>query len=296
MDYKFSVFQQDLGAALKALEAEDFENLNIFANRLMSNAILGENRRLALPGLFLKDVSILVGSLKVRTSATTLSIAMAVTKSYGRKLTKQTTNIDFSEDDLWKGFLEFTSDIRKFTLTQEEEKAYKDDIDFARSATKWFSRFLADHKEELLHQKNQLLKGVLNETNRIYRCHGEQLPEIYATALITSLDRCNDYIKLISLSKDDFEQRVRKDVLPHVDEIVTILSEDTPNSERVNQVLWSLVRKWREFYIEFMEVRRVTVEPVFEPEKGIELPEETKVKLTKAITESLEKETGKKSK
>jgi hypothetical protein len=55
----------------------------------------------------------------------------------------------------------------------------------------------------------------------------------------------------------------------------------------VTETLWELVKAWRQFFIEYMELPRPT-----KVERGIELPEEAKRKITESVTKALEKEIG----
>jgi translation initiation factor 2 alpha subunit (eIF-2alpha) len=51
-------------------------------------------------------------------------------------------------------------------------------------------------------------------------------------------------------------------------------------------LLWNLVKTWRELFIQFGEL----LPPGVALQKGIELPEDLKKKLTESITKTLEKE------
>jgi hypothetical protein len=54
MPYENNVFKLDLRAIQRALERHDFDNLNIFSNRIMSNAYLLNGMQYALPGFIIK--------------------------------------------------------------------------------------------------------------------------------------------------------------------------------------------------------------------------------------------------
>ncbi len=281
---------QDIDAAVEALNEEDFENLNIFANRIMSNAILGDERKFALPGFFLKDIYVLLGSLKVKTATAPFSSIMSLAKGYAKRLQEETTEDAFTEGDLWSEYYKLLESLRHFTLTEAEEKAYKDSPVFTHDAFQWLISYLGNNKDTLLHSKNQLLRGINNEMSRLYRCHGGEISELYAISLVTALGRCDDYVKIIARDSAEYEKLTKEMTLPLTERLIAVLKSNPPVSQDVNELLWELIKQWRQFFLKYMETRRASIELVSEPEKGIELPEETRKKLTSAITKSLEGE------
>jgi len=290
MPYDFKAFRQDLLASIKALEEEDFRNMNIYSNRIMGNAIFGDNGKLALPGFFLKEIALVVGNIKTLKPTAPFSTAKTLATKYTNELFKQTNQPNFNEIDLWTQYHEFLNEIRKFTMDSLEEKAYTSpNQSFTREAFDWLISFLDKHKDILNSPKNLLLKGIINEMNRLYKVHGVQLIDIYSMSLITALSRCNDYIEISARSESDFEKKVKTEILPYVEKTVLILRQKPPDIHLVNDLLWTLIRVWREYFIQYME-RGLELRVVSEPEKTIELPEETRKKLTETITKSLEKD------
>jgi hypothetical protein len=290
MAYEFTVFQQDLRAAVMALKEEDLRSLNLYSNRIMANAIFGNDRRLFLPGFFLKDLCPILGFLKERAATSALSTAKAQSNAYAERLLEQTNRPDFNEEQLWKSYHETRGIVIRFTMDATEEKAYGQlNPSFTHEAFRWLISYLDERKDILLHPRNLLLKGILNEMGRIYRSHGAQISETYSMALVTALDWCDEYVMTTSRSDSECEERVKKEILPYVERVVTLLREHPSSSDMVNELLWDLVKKWRLYFIEYMERGRVEMEAIPKPEKGIELPEETRKKLTEAITKSLEK-------
>lgn len=296
MGYDFMVFRQDLNAAVNSLQSEDFTNTTVFSNRIMSNALFGSERKLALVGFFLRDVSLVIGGIRARAAATPFSTALSLTKTYASGVLEKTKDPNFSEDDLWILYHDFHLKIRQVYLTSTEQNVYSEtNVAFTRESFKWLLSYLESHANSLLHQKSLLVKGITNEMNRIYWVHGGDLEETYCLSLMTALDRCNDYVKFISGSQvtgpqGEYQERIEKDILPYVKKVVALLRDGQPNKGDVNEVVWELTRRWREYFLEFMEQRTVSIQPIYQPEKGIELPEETRDKLTKAITTSLEEE------
>jgi hypothetical protein len=78
------------------------------------------------------------------------------------------------------------------------------------------------------------------------------------------------------------------EILPHVSEIVHALDQADQKNEwvaEIDKILWDLTKRWREYFIKYLEVGRfVSVE------REMPLPEEAKKRLTEAVARSLEKE------
>jgi len=76
------IIEQDVKAAYLAFRSDDFRLMNIFANRIMSNAILSENPRLTLSGFFLKEIARICGEIKARQDLTTFSTSKSHADAY----------------------------------------------------------------------------------------------------------------------------------------------------------------------------------------------------------------------
>jgi hypothetical protein len=280
------VIGEDLKAALGAFRDDDFGNVNVFANRIMSNAIFGENQKIFLPGFFLKDVAFTFGLLKARKTPMPFATAKAHGFSYVENLGKSLTSLD--EEQLWKDFHEFNDKIRKFEMTTWEEKSYSDNPKFTNESFRWLLSYLNSHKEILSDPRNFLLKGIINETVRIYRVHSATLNDTVLLCLMIALDRNYDYMCKVWDRPDARiidERKLKELILPSIDQIVAMGNKELKINE-ADALLWNLVKTWRELFIQFGEL----LPPGVALQKGIELPEDLKKKLTESITKTLEKE------
>lgn len=279
------VIAEDLIAALEAFRTDSFDNVNIFANRIMSNAIFGPDTQLFLCGFFLKDVAFTFMGLKTRQKA----IAYSTAKSHGFSFVEFLVNSasSFDEEKLWKEFHSFNDSIRKFEMSEFEEKSYSDNIEFTKDAFSWLFDYLKMNTGILLDSRNLLLKGILNEMHRIFRVHSGGLAETVLMSLIKALDRYYEYFRRIYARPNGRidEERFKKDVLPYLDQIEKAFSPRLKLGE-ADSTLWNLVKGWREFFIQRMEL----ISPRLTFEKGIEMPEELKKKLSESMTRTLEKE------
>jgi hypothetical protein len=238
-----------------------------------------------LPGFFLKDVSFTFGLLKTRKSATAYSTAKAHGFSFVETLGKLLPSLD--EKELWKEFHGFNDKIRKFEMDDFEEKSYSDNPGFTKQSYQWLLSYLDSNKNTLFDPHNLLLKGVINEMIRIFRVNSGTVEDIVVIYLLEALDRNYDYIGGFHGRSDARlinKEKVEKDILPFVDQIVKVYGQG--KIAEADAILWTLVKGWRELFIQYMELPT----PGFALQKGIELPEELKKKLAESITKTMEKE------
>ncbi len=286
---------QDLDAAIAAFAKDRFDMMNIFANRLMANVVFGATPLLALAGFFAKDIAFTYGVLKRQGGDVAFSTAKSIGVAYLETLKSAIHCETPDEDKLWRNYHDLRSKLRGFALSEFETGAYTDDEEFAKDSVGWLLKYLDGHKETLLNPNNVLLKGIPNEIDRVFRVHGGSLVVTYAVSLLVALDRYYQYLVLSFSSEGPPQAKsgIREVLFPLVDTITSLLlSDERIDSHRVDTLLWDLVKGWREFFIQFMDVQ---TRPGMVVERGIELPEDAKRDLAQALTGALEKETGKKA-
>jgi len=284
--------QQDILAATKALEKDDFENMNIFANRAMSNAMFGPDRKLFLLGFFLKDVALDLMGIRAAKKPAAVATAKVLASSFVEKMKEVARKEDFQEAEVWTLYLDYSNKIRKHTVTEIEEQVYGNGTEFMRVATNWLIQHLDKNRGVLLEPRNQFLKGILNELTRIYRIHDIDLRELYVLSILIALERLYGYMEMSPRTADGCldEKKIRDGVFPFIDRIVHIFGDEKQQTSatEVNEVLQELTYKWREAFIHYMELRPA---PGLIAERGVQLPEETRKKISEAISRTLEKET-----
>ena len=227
------------------LRTNSFDTANILANRIMSNAIFGENSKIFLPGFFLKDVAFHFGLLKAKEFQYGFSTAKSHGFTFVDSLSKQLPTID--ENELWNRFLSYNEKMRSFESTDWENKSYSVDSKFTCESFKWFLTYLQKNKSALLDPRNFLIKGMINEMTRVYRAHSAELKDFTNLYLIIALDRNYDYICRIWNRPDVRlidEEGVKKFIFPAVDKILSLSLQEF-KIEDVDVLLWELVRQWR---------------------------------------------------
>jgi hypothetical protein len=173
-------------------------------------------------------------------------------------------------------------------MSDWEEKSYSDNTKFTNESFKWLLAYLQSHKDVLSDPRNFLIQGIMNEMTRVYRVHSATLRDIILLCLLIALARDYDYACRVWSRPDARiidEKQMKELILPAVDKIVA-LSKQEFGIDEADAFLWELVKTWREFFIQFGEL----LPPGVALQKGIELPEDLKKKLTESLTRSLEKE------
>ncbi len=290
MEFEYTVQDQDLKAVINALDQDDFRGMNIFANRVMSNAAIVDNKRLGIVGFFLKDVALLLSSIQRRETGA-IATAKSAAKDFVDPIPRKVQDKEMPLSELWKQYHEFRLAFKKFEMDKVEEKVYvEQSSNFTDQAMDWMVRFLVENRTSLTDPQNLFLKGILNEASRLFKSHGGSIRTLRLISLITALDRVNDYVRYTSLRPENFSHLAEGKILP-LAELVTQLATTQQDTESgsYDDLLWDLIKKWREYFIiyyELLSARR--------PQGEVELSEELQQKLTKAVSESLERELTKK--
>ena len=291
--YDANIFQQDLKAAMNALEKDDYDNLNIFANRIMSNAHLAGGKEQMVCGIMLKDLALTLLPLPQKKNAKSKSTAKALAAGFLKKMYEQREEI--STENLWIEYNVFGNSVLHHMLTDYEESAYSGkNSEFTHGIVKILLEKLDQEKAKLIDPGCLLLKGILNEISRLSKVHTCELSDEFAFALITALDRCYDYIVFVYRETDEFVNEVKTKIIPEIEKIIEIMKKvETNNGNWISDIdlkLFELSNKWRDYFLSYMELGS----PV--KEKMIRIPNESRKKLTEAIARSLEEELPTKNK
>lgn len=283
-DLVFSVTAEDIKVAAEAFRLDDFEMLNILGNRIMSNCIYCEESKLALVGLFVKQLALTYLEVKAHFPS-----HLPVAKSAGRDYLDSLNSFSQTTDQttLWQNFQKFTDTMRFNLISDEERHNYTEKPDFTASSFVWLLQYLTKERELLSDSNCVILKGILNEMGRIYNMHGGTLKEIYINCLVVALDRYFDYFRIrYRMSSGEIDRDSLKMIFfPFIDEILQVTSpEKDINSDKINEIILDLTQGWRLFFVQYMELTpKISKKP-------IELPEESKRKLSEALGKALEKE------
>jgi len=274
------IIEQDVKAAYSAFKNDDFTDTNIFANRIMANAILGEDSRLILVGFFLKEMARIYGPIKARKDLSTFSTAKSLGDVYIRSI-----NSKGSINELWEQYHEFYNRVRGHRQDEYEKQSYKENVEFTRFAFRWLIEKLSEDRNTFFNENNQFMRGILNEMDRILKVHGGALVELYAWSLVKALQFYYGYVDYFG--KDKRREIIEKSVFPYIDDITKTFLQDEVDSKQVTLLLHRMIVDWRICFIHFMERPRFV--PI-EREKRVPITEETKKKISETVSKALEEE------
>jgi len=293
MSYGEVILKQDLMAAMKSLDKDDFDNLNIFANRIMSNSYIFEDREKMICGFLIKDLALTLLPLGQKKNSKAKGVTKALAIGFLKKIYDQTAN-PINTENLWSEYHKFSNSVSNSTFMESEEGSYSGkNPEFTNNAVNILLVKLEENKTKLIKPNCLLLKGILNEIGRLYKVHGGDLHDEFAHALITSLDRCYEYIQMTTTGVE-FENEVKTRILPEIQRILEIMKKINDNNGKwmsdVDEEIFKLCAWWRDYFLLYMEHGQQI------KDKVIRIPEESRAKLTEAIARSLEEELPKKNK
>lgn len=274
------VLSEDIDAVIRAYDSNNFRLMNILANRVVSNSVFFSEVDF-LPGFIYKDVALTFSRLKVQKSDT-ISTATTVCRPILEKIKESffARERDKTPEDLWAIYLEYNLRIRDFVMNEEEKAVYSINYDFTANSYNWLIKYLEENKLLLKNKKNRLLDGILNEMDRILKCHSGKLREITIVCLIRALS----YIYLYMLYVGTDEERNK--IFPLLDRTLDTIKKDKIVYIDASKLLKDILIEWRKYYINYMDVivGRETIQ------RGIVLPDEVKDKISESISKTLEEE------
>jgi len=283
-------FSEDLMAAKLAMDKDNFYLMSILGNRIMSNAVFltQDPKPVLLAGVFVKDVATELLLVSARAKTEPISTARATAKPFLDKIGSMALSGKFDDSAFWSMYEDFIEKVRRFAIVEVEEKSYSANRKFTAIVVEWLVRYLSENKKLLLDHRNQLFGGILNELGRIFRVHGAAKKELVVIVVLGYLEKLYAYVRFASTKTDGTLEPdlVQSEIYPFVEKLPQILKGEDVALTEGTSLLVDLALKWRSYFIRYFELR--FAQGVV-PEQGNELPEETKKKITEAVTRTMEK-------
>jgi hypothetical protein len=280
------ITRQDFAAAKAAFEERDFRLMNILANRLMSNVLVGseDEKMFALPGFFLKDMALDFITLRDDAGLNDLhKIAKASIAQVEEALKR-----DLDLASFWSAYLKYWNDTRKLNMSAAERKSYKDNAAFTSRAISFLSKELFTGESVFL-ENSLIIKGFLQEMDRIIRCHGADDREMVLCLLVKVMDWLHDYYRLACSSAQGVvnSECIKTKLSPFLERIKRWHDEqEQAPYKNASDILCDGILEWRRYYIVYLERGRLSAEA----ERRIELPLDTKKRIGDTIVEALQKD------
>lgn len=289
--YTNTIFRYDLDAYGYSVKEKDFKNANIFANRIMSNAALFDTKGYGIIGHILKEIAVDGMNLQQTTDVSEVpTYAKESSKVVGQILKELESGIDLNQ--IWNAYNNQQISTHHLFMIKIEKSAYlKPDTSFSNNALDKLISYMNKNKKLFLYRPNNFIIGILNEIGRIGKVHNLNSDDEHFVSLLRMLYKIDDYVKHTSASSD-FSLRVEKEVLPFVDKIINthnLLKKGDATNDDVDDLLWSMIKTWRNYFVKFIEPNSVP-NSIRREQETTETPEATE--LIKEITKHIEEEAG----
>lgn len=290
MDEIYKVLREDFAAVKGAFDEGDFAQMNICSNRIMANALFGDQSAYALPGFFLKELAteLLKGSVSPGLDKKIRPFAKKFISEIEEAFTP---DVDFQR--LWGCYSSYIQKTRKLSISAVEKKSYTDNPTFTHQA---LSRLVQEvfSGEVLFHERGVILKSIIIEADRLIRNHSIQDRDLVLICLFQALDRLNDYFRFACTSTGGgtvYSECMKSYLTPFMERFKNWYDnpEDSPYPSG-SDLLCEIILEWRRMFIRYQELGQATEKQG----QRIELPPEAKKRIGDTIAEALQKDLGQK--
>lgn len=288
--YLKEVFPQDLDAYGISLKEKDFKWSNIFANRIMSNSFLFDNKECGIVGHVLKEIASDGLTLQEKDSSILADYSQLSRKVVGGIITTLEKN-QFTLDHLWELYSNQQQSTNKMFQSEIEQKAY---ISYNEAFSIAFIDNLINLLEKnidvLLETNNNFFKGILTETARISKVHSISKEQERFLSLFRAINRIDDYNKTVSKGAA-YVKISKNQIIPLVNKIIEIYRNKNNDNfkSQIDDLLWEMIKIWRFYFIKYLEVST----PSFSARaEKIYSEEEEESELVDKVKEQIEKEMG----
>ena len=244
----FKVLIQDLKCSIEYFKNDNFQSMNILANRIMENCMFLDECRFFLPGIMIRDISFDYQEIS-RNIPTTLNDAKIIGDNF---LSFLLDNFSINLDDklLWENFHKYSIKIRDFQQYEPESKIYKENLQFSNHIFEKLLEFLNKNQNKMLEIDNNFFDGIINFMVRIIRNHSCNLRNIMTYIYFQSLMGLYQYIVRKNIKNPtNFSNDIENEVFPFINYITTNFNKSDINFEEFNLKLWKIIKRMRELYL-----------------------------------------------
>lgn len=266
MNNPLEVLYQDLEYCTKAFEKDNFELMNIAANRLMENSVFLESEEFFLISSILKDIAndymgIIASNKNIFNSA----------KVIGKKMImsiKANLNNEIDSKNIWEEFQAFTESIDEFHKDELESEVYVKNTEFTSSIFKKMLELLEENKEVLKKKNNSLFNGILGVMVRIMKNHSCTLKETMVYVYFKLLYFLYNYIleknyNETEISEEDYKEYIEM----HIIFIIKYYFNNMLDLKKFNSELLLIGKKYRKLYLLYNPLpRTMTGIPIISPQ------------------------------
>lgn len=292
MSLELEIIKEDLKVARKYLGDNNFDYVNIIANRIMSNLLVaeGNDKILMTIGWILRDISGEMNLSKGYKDKSKISNAVNEAKTSLDKLIDILAKNEQTEQKILEIYFNYQKRVRKYLLPVPEDSVYTIKPEFTRKVNLMMFKHLSDNQEILIKENNTLIKGIINDLSRCINEHGAKEADYISYLVFRVFDSYYDYVLYSEIGIDGKIKNVESlksklsIYIERIEKIVPMMDNDLEElCKYCVNILVDLAIEFRKNYMNYM--------PIYTPAKKIiEMPEEAKKKIGETIAKAFEEE------
>lgn len=292
-----TIITQDLKTAILSIEAGDLNFVRILGNRIGSNLLFFENKQLMIMCYILREISSELEKIRLihKKTYTRSDAIVSIATDFIQKLVESIENNTIEAKRIWECYFEYKENIRGYLVQEIELKNYRNAIGFTKLISEKLLIHLKENKILLSKKNNKLILGINNELSRIINLHGFNKKDLVFYMLLQVFSSYYDYalyegIKEKTLESGEFFKDKVENYVDRIIDLVDNYEDDFPNEYyiKICELIGEICNDWRLYYINYMELIRVSYGPP--PSKEEVLTEEAKQKISETIIHALEKD------
>jgi len=265
------ILLQDFKYCTKAFEGDNFDLMNIAANRLMENSIFLKNERTFLISAILKDMandylSIIAKNKSVLNSSKVIGKKMIA-------MIKANFNNENDIKKLWEAFQMFTENINEFHKDKLESEVYSRNTEFTSIVFKEMLNLLEENKEILKKKHNTLFNGILGVMIRILKNHSCALKETMVYLYFKLFSLLYNFVLEKNYNQNEMEikeEDYKEYIETHVNFIIKHYLNNNIDFKKFNSELWLIGKKYRQLYLLYNQPKAtITRLPIISSQKII---------------------------
>ena len=288
-DLNVEMYTKNMKVATLSFKMEDFQLMNVIGNRIMSDCLFGDNENFALFGFFVKQMALNYLNLKPRIAQSDFLGAKLIGEDYLGILLSTSLDVNIDMAKPWADYHEFNIKIQQYSASDIDKsirEIYGDNPNITENVRYWLIDFLVKDREMLYDSKNNFLKGLIDEFQRVGLTYNYTIIDTAVFSCLIALDRYYEYFVFQYAAENGVldTEKVKTTFFPYIDKVKQFSSSKELDYGEVTHLLWHLTKSWRESFIHYSELPYKTVQ------KPVELSKEAKKKLSEAISKALQKE------
>jgi len=285
----------DFTAAMEAFDSHAFKDMNIMANRILSDIVFGgqEYRKYILTGHILKTIS---GSL-AQTSGEgydTVEIHNAVEKILNKL--QETLHNPISNADVWNTFAEYESGSRLLRCPPSERKAYKEaNPQFTRLLSAFLFENILPDIDTMCRVDGGIVQSSSGDFERAIRTNGCELRELILHSVFITFSRVFDYLYFESMPPTgNFDSTgMKAKVEPYLKTMLETYAKIKKGEDPVtigNPTIEQFCEQWRILFLKYNEISRPGQQA---QAPRIELPKAAKDQISESLKRAIQADLAK---